>query len=116
MSIHTFYPPAAGDACGGSFAASGDGPAGGGGRRRACRSSWDAAMGPRLGNPLQTNFLALGKKCNPGGAAGARDAAKKLVQNYLILLPILRLEPTSPSWLRDSFTAALSALHINVQT
>ena len=79
MSIHTFYPPAAGDACGGSFAASGDGPAGGGGRRRACRSSWDAAMGPRLGDPLQTNFLALGKKCNPGGAAGARDAEKKLV-------------------------------------
>ena len=79
MSIHTFYPPAAGDACGGSFAASGDGPAGGGGRRRACRSSWDAAMGPRLGDPLQTNFLALGKKCNPGGAAGARDAAKKSV-------------------------------------
>ena len=82
MSIHTFYPPAAGDACGGSFAASADGadgPAGGGGRRRACRSSWDAAMGPRLGDPLQTNFLALGKKCNPGGAAGARDAAKKLV-------------------------------------
>ena len=79
MSIHTFYPPAAGDACGGSFAANGDGPAGGGGRRRACRSSWDAAMGPRLGDPLQTNFLALGKKCNPGGAAGARDAAKKSV-------------------------------------
>ena len=72
MSIHTFYQPAAGDACGGSFAASGgsfaasgdgaDGPSGGGGRRRACRSSWDAAMGPRLGDPLETNFLALGKK------------------------------------------------------
>ena len=79
MSTHTFYPPAAGDACGGSFAASGDGPAGGGGRRRACRSSWDAAMGPRRGDHLQTNILALGKKCNPGGAAGARDAAKKSV-------------------------------------
>ena len=82
MSIHTFYPPAAGDACGGSFAASGDGAngtAGGGGRRKACRSSWDAAIGPRLGDPLQTNFVALGNKCDPGGAAGARDAAKKSV-------------------------------------
>ena len=70
MRIHTFYPPAAGDACSGSFAASGDGPAAGGGRRRACRSSWGAAMGPRLGDPLQTIFLALGKKCNPGGGPG----------------------------------------------
>ena len=103
MSIHTFYPPAAGDACGGSFAASGDGgdgPAGGGGRRRACRSSWDAAMGPRLGDPLQTNFLALGKKCNPGGAAGARDAAKKLVTK----LPFKSADPETRT--NVSFMAA----------
>ena len=80
MSIHTFYPPAAGDACGGSFAASGDGPAGGGGRRpgRACRSSWDAAMGPRLGDPLQTNFLALGKKVQPGRGSGGPGRSKKI--------------------------------------
>ena len=81
-----------------------------------CRAAKHGSLGPRF-DPLPTTFLALSaykKKVRPWQGPGAQQ--KNRGQNYLINLPVLRLEPTSPSWLRDPFTAALEVLHMNVMT
>ena len=46
-----------------------------------------------------------------GGPVRSKNRAK--LPYYL---PILRLKPTSPSWLRDPITAVLEARHMNVMT
>jgi hypothetical protein len=80
-----------------------------------CSAAKHGSLGPRF-DPLPTTFLALGaykKKSAP--LAEARGAAKKVGdKTALDFTPVLRLEPTSTSWLRDPFTAVLEAPHMNV--
>ena len=59
--------------------------------------------------------LAHIKKVRPGQGPGAQQ---KEIRDKIALFftPVLRLEPTSTSWLRDPFTAVLEALHMNVMT
>ena len=67
-------------------------------RSRACRSRWDAAimMGPRLGDPLQTTFLALGaykKNVRPGRGSGAPPCYLSPYAPFLVPLPSPPLSP-----------------------
>ena len=76
-----------------------------------CSAAKHGSLGPRF-DPVQTTFLALGankKRVRPG-------QQQKEIQDKIALFftPVLRLEPTSTSWLRDPFTAVLDALHMNV--
>ena len=80
-----------------------------------CRAAKHGSLGPRF-DPVQTTFLALGaykKRVRPGQGPGEQQ--KKIRDKIaLFFTPVLRLEPTSTSWLRDPFTAVLEALHMNV--
>ena len=82
-----------------------------------CSAAKHGSLGPRF-DPGQTTFLALGafkKECALGRGPGR---SKKKIRDKIALFftPVLRLEPTSTSWLRDPFTAVLEALHMNVMT
>ena len=115
MRIHR-VSPAAGDACGGSFAGGGDGPACGGGAGPSTASGmlpWARGLAILSRRPFWR--LAHIKKVRPGQGPGAQQ--KKIRDKIaLFFTPVLRLEPTSTSWLRDPFTAVLEALHMNVMT
>ena len=79
-----------------------------------CGAAIHGSLGPRF-DPVQTTFLALGAYKKSAPWAGARGAAKKKSGKIaLFFTPVLILEPTSTSWLRDPFTAVLEALHMNV--
>ena len=79
-----------------------------------CSAAKHGSLGPRF-DPLPTTFLALGaykKKVRPVQRPGR---SKKIGdKTTLVFTPVLRLEPTSTSWLRDPFTAVLEAPHMNV--
>ena len=78
------------------------------------RAAKHGSLGPRF-DPVQTTFLALGAYKKEGALGRGPGRSKKFGdKTALVFTPVLRLEPTSTSWLRDPFTAVLEAPHMNV--
>ncbi len=76
---NTFYPPAAGDTCCGSFAASGDGgdgPAGGGGRHKPAAAAGMLPWALGLVILSRQTFWRLAKSATQEGQRGAGTQQK----------------------------------------